>query len=324
MALTGSKARGFLAWPPGPARNEGARARRGFLFDLGGWLLYLGALLWLAMMLPGEAFQPGTRIFVFALGLLGLWRYSLRALHFVRALIFLHWSFPRARRKARKAGAAAMPSHVYLLVTSFRIESATTALVYRSAIEEAIGCGRPATIVASIVEMADQRLILALWEAMDPPERVCLRFVRIPGTGKRDALAQGFRCISRDMPDEDAVVAVIDGDTVLEQGAIAGTAPFLRTMPSVGGLTTNEYCEVAGGYAISEWHRLRFAQRHMNMCSMALGRRVLTMTGRMSLFRASIVTDPGFIDDVQNDSLEHWRLGRFKFLTGDDKSTCTA
>src|SRR3546814_2771761 len=57
------------------------------------------------------------------------------------------------------------------------------------------------------------------------------------------------------------------------------------------------------------------------MCSMALTRRVLTLTGRMSLFRVGIVTDPRFIDDVQNDALDHWRLGRFKFLTGDDKSS---
>lgn len=37
------------------------------------------------------------------------------------------------------------------------------------------------------------------------------------------------------------------------------------------------------------------------------------MTGRMSVFRANVVTDPGFIADVESDSLQHWRLGRFKF-----------
>ncbi|MEE4465619.1 glycosyltransferase family 2 protein, partial [Azotobacter chroococcum] len=34
-----------------------------------------------------------------------------------------------------------------------------------------------------------------------------------------------------------------------------------------------------------------------------------------------VVTDPEFIIDVENDNLDHWRLGRFKFLTGDDKSS---
>src|SRR3546814_11710228 len=72
---------------------------------------------------------------------------------------------------------------------------------------------------------------------------------------------------------------------------------------------------------MSEWHKLRFAQRHINMCSMALSKRVLTMTGRMSVFRATVVTNPDFIADVESDSLQHWRLGRFKFLTGDDKSS---
>ncbi|MEM8240183.1 mannuronan synthase, partial [Morganella morganii subsp. sibonii] len=94
-----------------------------------------------------------------------------------------------------------------------------------------------------------------------------------------------------------------------------------KLFPNVGGLTTNEFCEVQGGYVMSEWHKLRFAQRHINMCSMALSKRVLTMTGRMSVFRARVVTNPEFITDVENDHLEHWRLGRFKFLTGDDKSS---
>jgi glycosyltransferase Alg8 len=39
------------------------------------------------------------------------------------------------------------------------------------------------------------------------------------------------------------------------------------------------------------------------------------------MFRAEIATDPAFIHHVENDAVEHWRLGYFKFLTGDDKST---
>jgi glycosyltransferase Alg8 len=70
-----------------------------------------------------------------------------------------------------------------------------------------------------------------------------------------------------------------------------------------------------------EWHDLRFAQRQVLMSSMALSNKVLTLTGRMSMFRATIITDPEFIYTVQHDSLSHWRLGKFKFLTGDDKSS---
>src|SRR3546814_12213070 len=104
-----------------------------------------------------------------------------------------------------------------------------------------------------------------------------LKIVRIAGTGKRDGLAQVFRAISRDMPDPDAVVAVIDGDTLLEPGVVNKTAPFFKLMPGVGGLTTNEFCTVDGRYVMSDWHKLRFAQRHPNMCSMALTRLVLTL-----------------------------------------------
>lgn len=70
---------------------------------------------------------------------------------------------------------------------------------------------------------------------------------------------------------------------------------------------------------MSEWHKLRFAQRHINMCSMALSKRVLTMTGRMSVFRAG-GDQPRVHHRRRERYLEHWRLGRFKFLTGDDKS----
>jgi len=312
---------GFLAALPDFRGAPLSSKARALVFDVVGWIVYIGVLFALVAMLPRAAFVPGSRIYVFAIGLLGIWRYGLRGIHLVRSLLFLHVTFPRHRRQAGKLGDDAMPSHVYLLVTSFRIEASTTALVYRAVIDEAIACELPVTIVASIVEMGDQRLILELWERAAPPGRVRLKLVRIAGTGKRDGLALGFRSISRDMPAPDAVVAVVDGDTLLEPGVIRSTVPFLKLMPNVGGLTTNEFCKVEGSYTMSEWHKMRFAQRHLNMCSMALTRRVLTLTGRMSLFRADIVTDARFIHDVQHDALDHWRLGRFKFLTGDDKST---
>ncbi len=285
-----------------------------------GWLLYLVLLAGLSALLPATVFTPGHADFLFLIGAVGLWRYSLGITHFLRGMIFLHFVFPDARRRADALGPAGLPSKAYFLVTSFRIDSHTSAAVYRSVIAEARTCGCPATVVASIVELSDERLIRALWERLAPPG-LRLQIVRIAGTGKRDGLAQAFRLIASELPDERAVVAVVDGDTVLQPGVVRRTAPFLSLYPTVGALTTNEHCRVQGGYWMSEWHKLRFAQRHLNMCSMALGRRVLTLTGRMSLFRASVVTRPEFIADIENDALEHWRLGRFRFLTGDDKSS---
>lgn len=294
---------------------------RGRLRTAAGWLFYLSALGGMALLLPHSVFDPQSTDFLLLLGAVGIWRYSVGITHYVRGMIFLYLVFPYYRRKARKQGADADPSHVFLMVTSFRIDALTTAEVYRSVIEEAINCDYPCTVVCSIVELSDELLVKNLWNRLNPPERVKLTFVRIPGTGKRDGLAQGFRAISRAQPDDRAVVAVVDGDTVLSAGVVRKTVPYFGLFENLGGLTTNEFCEVRGGYIMHEWHKLRFAQRHINMCSMALSKRVLTLTGRMSVFRAEVVTNPGFIADVENDHLQHWRLGRFKFLTGDDKSS---
>lgn len=287
-----------------------------------GWMLLIGALMGLALLVPPQVFEVHHAQFLLLVGAVGLWRYSVGLTHYVRGLWFRYVIFPRHKRQALVALKEQPPSHIYLMVTSFRIDALTTAMVYQSVIREAIDCGYPATVVASIVELSDELLVKALWQqAMPPEERVKLTFVRIPGTGKRDGLANGFRAIARDLPDDSALVAVVDGDTVLESGIIGLTVPYFSLFPQVGALTTNEYCDVLGSYWMSEWHKLRFAQRHINMCSMALSKRVLTLTGRMSLFRASVVTSAEFIDDVENDHLDHWRLGRFKFLTGDDKSS---
>ena len=287
--------------------------------------LYLLLLLCLAASLPEPFLNPQAQQFIFIIGAVGLWRYGWGGVHFVRSLIYRKRVFPRWRKQMDTMGQEGLPEHVYLLVTSFRIPVETSVRVYRAAILEAIDCGVPATLVASIVDPADEQLVRAIFRVLVPPGRVHLYIVRRPGTGKRDALASGFSAIARLHPPQRAVVAVIDGDSILGPGTIKRCAPLFELRPSIGALTTDENCELLGNDKVTAlyrcWYSMRFAQRHISMSSMGLSGRVLTLTGRMSMFRASIVIEPDFISTVQHDFIDHWRLGRFRFLTGDDKST---
>ncbi len=292
--------------------------------------LYILALLALLVNAPAGVWDPAAREFVVIIGVVGLWRYGWGFVHLLRSLVYRRLVFPRWRRAAELLAAsdaadvgeaAGSADRVFLIITSFRIRAETTAAVYRAAIEEAIRYGGPVTIVASIVELADQRLIKAIFAKLRPPEDVRLVFVRLAPSGKRDALAAALRAVARRRPRPDDAVVVMDGDSLLAPGALARCLPFLRLMPDLAGLTTDEDAITDGGLLIRHWHRLRFAQRHMLMSSLGLSRRLLVMTGRMSIYRAEVATHPDFIEIVRNDSLEHWRLGRISFLTGEDKST---
>lgn len=272
-----------------------------------------------ATSLPSQAYAIIDSKTGLAIGLIGAWRYGWGILHFLRGIIYRSIVYPRMQRAAATKKREGF--HSYLLVTSFRIPTETTIDVYRAAFAAALNAPGPATVVASIVDLSDQRIIKKLYAAMvTEADPVDLVIVRIDGTGKRDALASGFRAIARLFPAPDAMVAVIDGDSIVPEDLVKKCAPFFHD-PKVGALTTDEYAEVRGKWIFQQWYALRFAQRHILMSSMGLSRRVLTLTGRMSMFRASIICNPDFVAQVEVDFIDHPRLGRFKFLTGDDKSS---
>lgn len=294
----------------------------GRLRKLIGWTCLFALVALASEMVAPEYLDPAHHKFIFIIGAIGIWRYSNAAIHFLRGMHFLHWKFPRMRKQVEAMGDEALPDHLFMVVTSFRIPTTTTFKVYRSVFQEVQRLGVPCTVIASIVEKGDENFIKAIMrDEVRERSDIRLIIVRARGTGKRDGLAHAFRALSRQMPLQNSVVGVVDGDTIMLPGCVERAVKMFALLPSVGGLTTNEYCEVEGGKLVKEWHTMRFVQRHINMCSMALSRRVLTLTGRLSFFRASVMTDPEFIRDVEADFLEHWRLGRFQFLTGDDKSS---
>ncbi|MEM9979412.1 MAG: glycosyltransferase, partial [Cyanobacteria bacterium P01_D01_bin.2] len=123
-----------------------------------------------------------------------------------------------------------------------------------------------------------------------------------------------------DLP-ADTVIALMDGDSELLPGTLRRCLPFFQLFPKMGALTTDELPVVKGSYFFSEWFHLRFAQRHVQMCSDSLSNKVMCLTGRFSLFRAEAALQTSFADQLEQDYLNDWLWGRFKFLSGDDKST---
>jgi glycosyltransferase Alg8 len=282
--------------------------------------LYVLALTALAAQAPVAVWRPDTAQFVLVLCLVGAWHYGWEAAHLVRALIYRHRVFPEWRRAAEKIGARGLASEVYVVITTYRNRSETTARVYQAAIAEAARYGRPVTLVAALVELGDQRLVKRLFQLAQPPLPVRLTFVRRPAIGRRHALATALRAIGRARPAADAAVVVLDGDTLMGPGCLARCLPFLKWRPDADGITTAEAVLVEGGAVLRAWLDLRSAARHQLMSSLGLARRPLAVAGRMAIYRAEVATDQDFIAAIECDELEHWRFGRIRFASGTDQS----
>jgi glycosyltransferase Alg8 len=285
-----------------------------------GHLCYLAVLALLVLSIPPGALGHVSDGLI-VVGVVGAWRYGWALVNYLRAMTYARLAYPRLKARAQSAHAAQpVQGHAYFLVTSYKIDTDTTRRVYQSLFRAAAASAGGATIVASVVDTSDLRLIKRIHALMDVPmDRVRLVVDQIPGTGKRDALARSLRLIAQQAPSRRDILLLVDGDSCVPADIVAASAPFF-TDPSVGALTTDEAAEIRPSL-FADWFDLRFTQRQMMMSSMGLSGRVLTLTGRMSVFRADLATQPEFIRLVQHDHIDHWRLGRVDFLTGDDKST---
>ncbi|MFG6157237.1 glycosyltransferase [Halomonas sp. 1390] len=271
--------------------------------------------------LPLDVFSTESKSFFFAVGAVGIWRYSWWLIQAVRSVWYNRRIFPRLRAQADAAGEQALPPELYVLCTSFRIEPEVSFQVYEALVREVADYGVPTTIFASISDRTDVDVITHVMDDNGWPENIELRYMFQKGDGKRSAMAEVLRAISRRMPAPGALLVSMDGDIRLEPGTLSRSLSFFSVQEDLGALTTNNSAIVTGGDATKEWYDIRYAQRHLVMSSMSVSRRLLVLTGRYSAFRADLATQPDFIDLVENDHVDHWRFGTFKFLSGDDKST---
>lgn len=290
------------------------------------FLIYFGVVITFALYLNPLYFSPEAQKYIFLIGIVAVWRYTWALYNMARASYYKRFYFKALRKKADSAPQELMPEHIFVVVTTFKIPTEISVNVYRAAIQDAISCGIPVTIIASVVEKHEENLVKSIWKILNPPDRVDLMMVRFAGSGKRDGLAVAFRSLASHRAKlQHSIVALVDGDSIITPGTLLKCAQLFAINPQLGALTTNEDSTVYGdGFTeniYKQWYALRFAQRDTYMSSLSLSKRVQTLTGRMSVLKGVHFLDPQFTEVVQHDYIQHWRLGWFRFLTGDDKST---
>ncbi|MFM1769799.1 MAG: hypothetical protein RJA22_2328 [Verrucomicrobiota bacterium] len=322
--------------------DEVARLRREAAACRGGaswWrqVLLLSALLVLAWYLLRVV--GGTRVWaehrlhvLLALGGIACWRWAWFILQNGRAIYYRYWVFPRLRRAALRAVAEHGPvPEVVVLATTYHEKPWITFPVFESIFRELAaleGITRRSRVVVVTGGEDDDEAIQRIYNwcsdnlapvesALWPPELVLLRGDK----GKRPALATGMQEIARGNPGPDGVVIILDGDTLLGPDLLKKVLPLFRLPDEVHAVTTNENGFVKGPAWFAEWTSLRFGLRHRSMCSISLSGKLLCLTGRFSVFRASIATNPSFREQVERDTIHHWLWGSFEMLSGDDKST---
>ncbi len=275
------------------------------------------------LLLPGRLWNDANSEILVVLGLIGLWRYLWWSTHLVRANIYSRRVFPRIRATADAVWDGGWrPDRVHILMTTFRERRDTAEAVVRALCSEIRSIGRPAIVWLGSAEAADEATIVRHFKLVGDDLDIDLRIIRQQQPGKRVALSLLLRAIAREGLGANDIVAVMDGDFVLGRDALVRCLPLFAADPALHAVTTDEEAYVIGPAWVQSWLSMRFAQRRIAMQSHALSGRVLTLTGRFSVFRATHITSERFIQLVESDHLKHWLWGTFRFLSGDDSFLC--
>ncbi len=272
--------------------------------------------------IPNQLWDPDNNEIVYVIGILGIWRYLWWFNHWMRALTFEKITYPRMRTRAEALWDSGWrPRHIHVQMTTFREHREISEAVIRALCEEFREAGVPATIWLGSSEASDEQKIMRHLKLVGSDLDITLRIIRQNQPGKRVAIALILRAMSREGLGKNDIVAFMDGDFVLHPGAFRKCTPLFALDPELHALTTDEHVLVKGPKWMQSWLNMRFAQRRLAMQSHALSNRVLTLTGRFSLFRATHITSHEFIRLQEADFLNHWLWGTFRFLSGDDKSS---
>jgi glycosyltransferase Alg8 len=284
--------------------------------------IYMGICLIATLTVPNSIFDPEAAAITFTIGGLGLWRYGWWFTHAVRAIVYGKIVYPKMRTKGQAIWDAGWrPRHMHFMMTTYKEHQKITEMVVRSIVKEIVASGVPGTIWLGSSDRYDEDIISNFLKREAAEVDITIRIIRQNVSGKRAAIGLVLRAMCRLPVRDDDLVIFMDGDFVFAEGAISRCTPLFKLYPDLQACTTDEEVVCIGPKWIDNWLKMRFSQRRLVMQSHALSGRVLTLTGRMSVFRARNLKQLEFIRLLEADHLDHWLWGKFRFLSGDDKST---
>ena len=260
------------------------------------------------------------------IGVFAIWRYGWQAIHYIRAAIYRIYLYPKLVSLASALpDNKKYPEHIYFIIPSYNEEPWVSREALHSVFSELGHIPTGATIIVATGSDEDDAIISSIYESHPVKYKVDLILQR-QSQGKRIAMGHALRSAARrynqHANDPNSVTIFMDGDTFLMPGTLQKVLPFFSLLPKLGALTTNEVAFINTESSwYKAWFNLKFGQRHLLFQSHSLSKRVLTLTGRFSTFRSSIVMQEDFIKQIEHDVITHWRHGKFRFLMGDDKSS---
>ena len=264
---------------------------------------------------------------IVALSLFALWRYGWMVLNYIRAFLYARVAYPRLRRRIEALPKSRrFPKHLFFMIPSYQEDFWVTVETFRSILDEAVTIPSSVTIVVATGSTREDAVIRKMAYAMRHKKRIRLIFQH-QQRGKRIAMGHALRTIARIwhkevVHDPDSVTIFMDGDSYMEKGFLRKLLPVFAAERKVGAVTTNEVAYIdSRNRWYKEWFNLKFGQRHILFQSHSLSRKVMTLTGRLSAYRTSIVVEDAFIAQVEHDIITSPVHGKFRFLMGDDKST---
>lgn len=284
--------------------------------------LFFGICGLLLTTLPNAMWDPDLKRITLLIGGIGIWRYGWWFTHFIRAQYYERVKYPELREKSQEVWDKGWrPRHVHFMMTTFREHRDVTERVMEGICRQIREMNVPGTIWLGSGDIYDEDLIERYLRLYGSDLDLRFNMIRQNVPGKRMAIGLVLRAMNRANIEKDDVIVFMDGDSILGPGAVQKCAALFVADPDLQAATTDEDVICYGPDWVRTWLVMRFAQRRVAMMSHACSNKVLTLTGRMSVFRANHLANIKLIRLLEADHLDHWLWGKFRFLSGDDKST---